>query len=337
MDKVNISEYRGVSIFAEQKDGKLNKVTLELLGRGRELADILKVDLSAVLVGYNVGELCKELISYGADRVFIADDPEFENYRSDTYAAAVCMQIREFKPEIFLVGATSLGRDLAPKLSRRLGTGLTADCTGLDIDDQGMLLQTRPAFGGNIIATIVTPNHRPQMATVRSRVMASLPRDDGRKGEVVKIPYKLDAVDLRVKVLDIVKEIKRGVNLEEAEVIVAGGRGLASAEGFKVLEKLAGALGGEIGASRDAVDAGWISHAHQIGQTGKTVRPRLYIACGISGAVQHTAGMKNSDMIVVINTDPLAPIFEIADYGIVADLYQAVPALTAAIENYKNS
>ncbi|MBF7083000.1 electron transfer flavoprotein subunit alpha/FixB family protein [Desulfallas sp. Bu1-1] len=246
------------------------------------------------------------------------------------------MQIRESKPEIFLVGATNLGRDLAPKVGRRLGTGLTADCTGLDIDDEGMLLQTRPAFGGNIIATIVTPNHRPQMATVRPRVMVSLPRNEGRRGEVVKIPYKLDTMDLRVKVLDIVKEIKRGVNLEEADVIVAGGRGLGSAEGFKVLERLAGVLGGEIGASRDAVDAGWISHAHQIGQTGKTVRPKLYIACGISGTVQHTAGMKESDMIVAINTDPAAPIFEIADYGIVADLYQAVPALISAIESYKN-
>ncbi len=333
-----MNDHKGLWVFAEQKQGKIKSVTLELLGKGRELADILGVELTAILLGHNIQGLCQELISYGADRVLVADHKSLENYQTDTYTRIISQQVKERKPEIILVGASHIGRDLAPRVARRLDTGLTADCTELGIDEaERLLLQTRPAFGGNIIATIVTPEGRPQMATVRPKIMVSLPKDSTRKGEIVPVPVTEFAEDLRVKILSIVKGDKHGCNLEDAEIIVSGGRGLGKPENFKIIEALAKALGGEVGASRDAVDAGWISHDHQVGQTGKAVRPSLYIACGISGAVQHLAGMKDSETIVAINSNPKAPIFDVADFGIVGDLKVVVPALTQMILEQKEN
>ncbi len=332
-----IDDYRGVWVLAEQRDGELRRVTLELLGKGRELADNLGVDLTALLLGQDVANLSQELINYGADRVFLAESPRLEYYRTDTYTRIIVHEIREHKPEIFIVGATYLGRDLAPRIAKRLDTGLTADCTELTIDqEKRLLVQTRPAFGGNIMASIVTPEHRPQMATVRPRVMKAVTRDASRNGEIIKIPVNIDEKDMRINILEIVKEARKGVNLEEADIIVAGGRGVGTPEKFKVLEELAQVLGAELGASRDVVDAGWISSTHQVGQSGKTVTPKLYICCGISGAVQHIAGMRDSEVIVAINKDPEAPIFQIADYGIVGDLHQVVPRLTEKLRRYKD-
>ena len=328
----DLDEYRDVWVLAEQRDGTVRGVTLELLGKGRELADCLDSQVVAVLLGNDVGDQCQELIRYGADKVIWIDDPKLEHYQTSIYTDLITRQILKFKPEIFLVGATYLGRDLAPRVARRLGTGLTADCTGLSIDKEARLLvQTRPAFGGNIMASIVTPLHRPQMATVRPRVMKAMDRDTTTKGEVVRIPFDIDPKSTIVKILEIVKEGKQSVNLEEADIIVSCGRGVGAAEKLGVIKELAESLGAEVGASRDIVDAGWISSTHQVGQTGKTVRPKLYIACGISGAVQHLAGMKESEAIVAINNDPDAPIFQIADYGIVADLHQVLPLLIQAI------
>jgi electron transfer flavoprotein alpha subunit len=332
----DIGQYHDVWVLAEQRDGAIRSVALELLGKGRELADMLGTQLVAVLPGHSAGEQSQELIYHGADKVLWLDDPALEHYQTGTYAEAITRQVNELKPEIFLIGATYLGRDLAPRLSQRLNTGLTADCTGLDIDTkERLLVQTRPAFGGNIMAAIVTPAHRPQMATVRPKVMQAMKRDASRKGEVVRVEEKTGPQSLMVKILEIVKEDKKKVDLEETEVIVAGGRGLGAAEGFEAVRELAELLGGEVGATRDAVDAGWIRNIHQVGQTGKTVRPTLYIACGISGAVQHTAGMSESETIVAINRDPEAPIFQIADYGIVADVNQALPLLTAEIKRLR--
>lgn len=332
MDKLNLDEYRDVWVLAEQRDGKLRNVVLELLGKGRELADSLKVKLVAILLGNNVEDQCQELINFGADKVIWIDDPKLKHYQTDIYTDIITRQILKFKPEIFIVGATYLGRDLAPRIAKRIDTGLTADCTGLDIDEEARLLvQTRPAFGGNIIATIVTPSHRPQMATVRPRVMKALNRDTARKGEIIKISPDIDEKNIIVRILEIVKEAKKSVNLEEADIIVSGGKGVGAPEKFKVIEELARVLGAEVGASRNVVDAEWIPSTHQVGQTGKTVRPKLYIACGISGAVQHLAGMRESETIVAINNDPEAPIFHIADYGMVADLHQVIPLLIKEI------
>lgn len=335
-DNVDINEYRNVWVLAEHRDGVLREVTLELLGKGKELAGELGVKLAAILLGNDVGGFCKELINFGADKVFWADDPRLAQYQTITYADVITEQILNNKPEILLIGATYLGRDLAPRLAKRLNTGLTADCTGLEIDKEARLLvQTRPAFGGNLMASIVTPQHRPQIATVRPRVMKALERDASRIGEVIKVPVNLSHEKLMIKLLDVVKEKKKSVNLEEANIIVAGGRGVGSAANFKLIEELAEGLGAEVGASRDVVDAKWISSTHQVGQTGKTVRPKLYIACGLSGAVQHVAGMKESEVIVAINNDRDAPIFQVADYGIVADLHQALPLLIQMIRQSK--
>ena len=332
----DLDEYRDVWVLVEQRDGEIRGVTLELLGKGRELADSLDSQLVAVLLGNSVGNQCQELISYGADKIIWIDDPQLEYYQTGIYADVITQQVLKLRPEIFLMGATYLGRDLAPRVSRRLGTGLTADCTGLSIDEEARLLvQTRPAFGGNIMASIVTPLHRPQMATVRPRVMEAMDRDETRKGEVIKIPLDIDQKSVMVRILEIVKEGKKSVNLEEADIIVSGGRGVGTPKKFEVIEELAEVLGGEVGASRDVVDAGWISSTHQVGQTGKTVRPKLYIACGISGAVQHLAGMRESETIVAINSDPHAPILQIADYCIVADLHQVVPLLAQAVKQSK--
>lgn len=322
-------EYSGVWTFAEQRNGELRNVSLELLGKGRELADDLEVELTAILLGEKLEEKCHELISYGADAVLWIDDRRLKHYQTDIYTDIVTRLVRERKPEILIIGATYLGRDLAPRIARRLGTGLTADCTGLDIDkEMRLLVQTRPAFGGNIIATIVTTSHRPQMATARPRVMQPLKKDTTRKGSIIRIPAHIDEKNIVMKILEIVKEAKKGVNLEEADIIVSGGKGLGEPGKFKLLEDLAEVLGGAVGASRNVVDAGWISSTHQVGQTGKTVRPKLYVACGISGAVQHIAGMRDSEVIVAINKDPEAPIFGIADYGVVANLHQVLPLLT---------
>ncbi|HHY77755.1 MAG TPA: electron transfer flavoprotein subunit alpha [Clostridiales bacterium] len=332
----DLSAYKGVWVFAEQRQGKLMFTSLELLGEGRKLADKLGVELSALLLGYEVDDICQELIYYGADKVIYAEHKLLQNYTTDGYTKVITDLVNERKPEIMLIGATNIGRDLAPRVAARLNTGLTADCTKLDIDEeQKILLQTRPAFGGNIMATIVTPKHRPQMATVRPGVMKKMEKDETRKGIIEKVEAQLSDEDLRVKVEQVVKSAKQTVNLVEAEYIVSGGRGLGGPEGFKLLEELANALGGVVGSSRAAVDAGWISHDHQVGQTGKTVRPKVYIACGISGAIQHLAGMQNSDCIIAINKNPDAPIFSVADYGIVGDLYKVVPMLIEEVKKLK--
>jgi electron transfer flavoprotein alpha subunit/NAD-dependent dihydropyrimidine dehydrogenase PreA subunit len=321
---VRLEDYRNVWIFAEQRDGALTKVARQLMGKARELGDTL---------GHDIEPLAEELIWYGADEVIVVDHPLLETYRTDTYTKSMATLINEKKPEVVLFGATHVGRDLAPRVAQRIHTGLTADCTGLDIDEsERLLLQTRPAFGGNIMATIACPRHRPQMSTVRPGVMRAVPEDKTRTGEITKVDVELSEADLMTTILEVVKEAKHTVDLEEAKVIVTGGRGLGGPDGFHLIEQLATVLGGAVGASRAAVDAGWISHDHQVGQTGKTVRADLYIACGVSGAIQHQAGMKECKYIIAINKDPSAPIFQLADFGIVGDLYKVVPALVKEIE-----
>ena len=332
----DLSAYKGVWVFAEQRQGKLMFTSLELLGEGRKLADKLGVELSAVLLGHEIDNICEELIHYGADKVMYANHKLLQNYTTDGYTKVITNLVNEKKPEILIIGATNIGRDLAPRISARLNTGLTADCTKLDIDEeQRILLQTRPAFGGNIMATIITPKHRPQMSTVRPGVMKKLEIDMSRKGIVENVKIDLKQEDIRVNVEEIVKSAKQIVNLVDAHYIVSGGRGLGNPEGFKLIKELADALGGVVGSSRAAVDSGWISQDHQVGQTGKTVRPIVYIACGISGAIQHLAGMQNSDCIIAINKNPDAPIFSVADYGIVGDLYKVVPMLIEEVKKLK--
>ncbi len=323
----DLSAYSGVWVFAEQHKGSVASVSLELLGEGRKLADKKKAKLAAVLIGSGVKERAKDLIAFGADTVYVADDPQLKDFTDDAYAAVLTDLARKHSPEIILAGATAIGRSFFPKVASTLVTGLTADCTMLDIDSaSGHLHQTRPAFGGNIMATIVTPNHRPQMATVRHKVMKPAERNDGRKGEVVDVPYAPAAAP-RAKVVKTVEELTETVNICEADIIVAGGRGMGTPKNFALLEELAKVLGGAVAATRGAVDEGWIPYSHQVGQTGKTVCPKLYIACGISGAVQHVAGMSSSDTIVAINKDPDAPIFNVATYGIVGDALEVVPLL----------
>lgn len=323
----DLSAYKGVWVFAEQHKGEIAGVSIELLGEGRKLADKRGTKLSAVLVGNGIKDKAKDLIAYGADIVYVADDPALKDFNDDSYAAVLTTLAIQHKPEIILAGATAIGRSFLPKVAATLYTGLTADCTELDIDQNtGNLLQTRPAFGGNIMATIVTPNHRPQMATVRHKVMKPAIRDDSRKGDIVEVRFT-QAGDVRTRVLKTIDEIGETVNICEADIIVAGGRGMGCAANFKLLEELAKVLGGAVAATRAAVDEGWISYSHQVGQTGKTVCPKLYIACGISGAVQHVAGMQSSDIIVAINKDPDAPIFNVATYGIVGDVMEVVPLM----------
>lgn len=326
--------YEGIWIFAEQHQGRLAEVVRELLGAAQDLAAQRQTQVAAALLGHDVSWMVDELFAYGADRVYLVEHLELTSYRTEPYAHVLAKLVEEFKPEIFLLGATPLGRDLAPRLARRLGTGLTADCTELAIDpEEKILLQTRPAFGGNLMATIACPHHRPQMVTVRPGVMRKKKPDYGRRGEAVRRSYEIPPQCLRTRVLEVVEQARTTVNLEEAEIIIAGGRGLGGPEGFKKLEEVAGLLGATVGASRAAVDAGWISREHQVGQTGKTVKPKLYIACGISGAVQHLAGMQNSECIVAINTDPEAPIFKVADYGIVGDVHQVLPVLVEELKS----
>jgi len=327
--EVDLSAYQGVWFWVEQFQGQASSISWEMAGKGRELADELGTTLTACVLGQGVEHIAQEAICYGADRVFLVEDPTLSVYRTDPYAAVLVDLVRKYKPEVFILGASTRGRDLAGSVATKLCTGLTADCTELTIDPETRLLrQTRPAFGGNIMATIICPHHRPQMATVRHRVFEmpemnapplSPPKLGGRKGgQIVR--------ERAVKVVDFI--VQEGeVNLTDAQVIVAGGRGVAGAEGFTPIFELAEVLGGAVGSSRAAVDAGWIPYAYQVGQTGRTVRPDLYIACGISGAIQHLAGMKTASCIVAINTDPEAPIFQVAHYGIVGDLFQVVPAL----------
>jgi len=323
--------YSGVWVFAEHRDNKLMPVTYELLSAGRILADKLNQKLGAVLIGKEMSGFAQELIGYGADEVYLAEDPLLESYSDDGYTMVMVDLIQEHKPEILLIGATIIGRSLSPRVGARLQTGLTADCTGLDINEDGNLLQTRPAFGGNIMATIISPNTRPQMATVRPKVMKRAEFDSSRTGTIIKAATNLSSGDIHTRILQVIKETKERVNLDEAEIIVSGGRGLQTKENFRLIRELADALNGTVGASRAAVDAEWISHHHQVGQTGKTVCPKLYIACGISGAIQHLAGMQSSDCIVAINKDPDAPIFNVATYGIVGDIFEVVPKLISRL------
>lgn len=326
-DPEDFSNYSGVWVFAEQKDNSVLQVVLELLGGGRKLADTLSVPLSAVLLGSKIEDQANTLFAYGADRVYLVEDESLENYNDESYADIFTQLVNKYKPEIVLVGATAYGRSLAPRVASRLNTGLTADCTELGIDPETKnLLQTRPAFGGNLMATIICPDRRPQMATVRPKVMKPMEPDYSRKGEIIR-PDVLIPDNLLIKVIERVHTVYEKVSLTEADTIVSGGRGLGDAKNFELVRELAEVLGGAVGASRATVDAGWIDYSHQIGQTGRTVGPRVYFACGISGAVQHLAGMSSSDIIIAINKDADAPIFKIATFGIVGDVLEVLPEL----------
>lgn len=334
---MNISDYKGVWVFAEQRDGELQKVSRELLGKGREIADKLGTELSAVLLGSNAEDIAKELVAYGADKVLYADSPLLKHYTTDAYAKVICDMVKERKPEVILVGATFIGRDLGPRISARLSTGLTADCTGLDVEEETKnLLMTRPAFGGNLMATIACADHRPQMSTVRPGVFEKLKKDDKRKGEIVKVKIDLTEADIRTKVDEVIKLAKNIADIGEAKVIVAGGRGIGCKENFDLLRELAKVMDGTIAGSRAAIDSGWLDKAYQVGQTGKTVRPDIYIACGISGAIQHLAGMQDSGYIIAINKDEDASIMKVADLAIVGDYKKVVPELIAGIKAAKN-
>ena len=320
-------------MFAEQREGKLMPVVAELLGEGTKLAADIGTHLAAIVCGHQVDHLADELIGWGAHKVYIYDHELLTQYTTDGYSLAIKQAIDQYKPEIILYGATHIGRDLAPRLAAMVDTGLTADCTGLEIDPEDKKIkQTRPAFGGNLMATIVCPNHRPQMSTVRPGVMDKLCFDASRKGEVIRVTPQLVDSDIRTKVKEVVKTMREAVSLTDAEVIVSGGKGIGCPEGFDLIRALADKLGGVVGASRACVDAGWIDHSHQVGQTGTTVKPKIYIACGISGAIQHLAGMQSSDYIIAINKNEDAPIFEVADYGIVGDLYQVIPEMIAQMD-----
>jgi electron transfer flavoprotein alpha subunit len=320
--------FQGVWVFAEQRDGKLKSVAYELLSEGRKLADKLGTELCAVCLGRNI-EGAEGLVAYGADKVYLADDPALADHQEDYYTGVLVDLIRKHKPEILLAGATAMGRSFIPRVAAIIYTGLTADCTGLDIDPESkLLLQTRPTFGGNVMATITCQAKRPQMATVRPHVFKRAAPDEGRRGEIIKVDFDKKSVTSRTKLLSFVEDLSERVKLDEAESIVSGGRGLGKPENFQIVADLADALGAALGSSRPPVDDGWIPYSHQVGQTGKTVCPKLYIACGISGAVQHLAGMQTAEVIVAINEDPNAPIFEVATYGIVGDLFKVVPMLT---------
>ena len=328
--RVDIESYNGVWVFAEQRNGSLQNVAFELIGEARRIADLLSQELCAVLYGHNVSHLAEELLYYNVDKVYYVDDPALSVFQDDPYAEAMAFLSRKYKPAIILTGATNIGRSFIPQVAIKLQTGLTADCTSFDIDETGKhLMQTRPAFGGNIFATIATYYNRPQMATVRHKVMKPMPRSDKKRGEVITVSFaQSDSLPCRTTFIKSVDEIESTINLAEADIIVSGGRGIGDPSFFEEITKLAETLGGAVGASRAAVDAGWISYAHQVGQTGRTVCPKLYIACGISGAVQHLVGMQSSDVIIAINKDPNAPIFKVATFGIVGDVHEIVPALT---------
>ncbi len=340
---MNLEEYKGVFVFAQQVDNKLSSIALELVGKGKDLAKDLDTQVTAVLIGSDVKGLCTELAEYGADRIIVVDDPELKEYRTEPYAHALSEVIKKYKPEIMLVGATAIGRDLGPRVSARIHTGLTADCTQLDIGDfpinpvpgkeqkHNQLLMTRPAFGGNTIATIACPDFRPQMATVRPGVMQKAPRTEGAQAVIEEFNPGFTPDNKYVEIMEIVKAVSDIEDIMDAKILVSGGRGVGSPENFKLLEDLADAIGGTVSCSRAVVDSGWKPKDLQVGQTGKTVRPHVYFAIGISGAIQHLAGMEESDIIIAINKDETAPIFDVADYGVVGDLNKIVPALTEKI------
>jgi electron transfer flavoprotein alpha subunit/NAD-dependent dihydropyrimidine dehydrogenase PreA subunit len=329
----DIDSWKGIWVFCEFTNGTLASVATELLGIGRKLADSRGVTLSAVLLGHMTGDSGEKLIGYGADIVYRVDNPAVELFTDDIYGKILTDLIRKHKPEVVLAGATAIGRSFIPGVATTVNAGLTADCTGLEIrEDDGMLLQTRPAFGGNIMATIVCPHTRPQMATVRPKVMKELPFDSARTGEIIEVMPSARQLTSRIQVLESVTGEQSHVNIQESDILVSGGRGLENEKGFEMITKLASVLGANVSASRAVVDAGWIPYPHQVGQTGKTVAPKLYIACGISGAIQHVAGMQSSEVIVAINRDPDAPIFNVADFGIVGDLYEVIPKLIAQLE-----
>lgn len=341
---MNLEEYKGVFVFAQQVDNELSSIALELVGKGKDLAKDLGAEVTAVLIGSDVKGLCTELAEYGADRIIVVDDPELKEYRTEPYAHALAEVIKKYKPEIMLIGATAIGRDLGPRVSARIHTGLTADCTQLDIGDfpinpvpgkeqkHNQLLMTRPAFGGNTIATIACPDFRPQMATVRPGVMQKAPRVAGAQAVIEEFNPGFTPDNKYVEILKIVKAVSDIEDIMDAKILVSGGRGVGSPENFKLLEDLADAIGGTVSCSRAVVDAGWKPKALQVGQTGKTVRPHVYFAIGISGAIQHLAGMEESDIIIAINKDETAPIFDVADYGVVGDLNKIVPVLTEKIK-----
>ncbi len=342
---MGLEEYKGVFIYAQQVDNEISSIAFELIGKAKELAADLNTEVTAVLLGSNVKGLATELGEYGADKVIVVDDPALETYRTEPYAQALVSVINEYKPEIMLVGATAIGRDLGPTVSARVKTGLTADCTKLEIGDfplnampgqeqkHNQLLMTRPAFGGNTIATIACPDNRPQMATVRPGVMQKLPKESGRTAEIIEYNPTLEENNRYVEIMDVVKAVGNVENIMDAKVLVSGGRGVGSAENFEMLRDLASCFnGGMVSCSRAVVENGWLAQDYQVGQTGKTVRPQIYFAIGISGAIQHVAGMEESDLIIAINKDEDAPIFDVADYGLVGDLKKIVPQLTAALK-----
>jgi electron transfer flavoprotein alpha subunit len=319
--------YRGVWVFAEQHHGQIKGVAYELLAKARELADSLKTEVGAVCIGHKLTDV-DSLSSHGADKIYLLESPELEDFREDAYAQKLAELIRRYRPEIVIAGATPMGRSFLPQVAARLKTGLTADCTGLDIDpEKGLLRQTRPTFGGNIMATIICPERRPQMATVRPKVFKKGAASDKRQGEIIRVNLDGEPVSSKTSLIEFIEDLSERINLEEADIIVSGGRGLGKAENFALIKELADLLGAAMGSSRPPVDDGWIPYSHQVGQTGKTVCPKLYFACGISGSVQHMAGMQTSDVIVAINDDPGAPIFDIATYGIVGDLFKVVPLM----------
>jgi len=344
VNKMSLEAYKGVYVYAQQVDNKISSIALELLGKARDLAKDLDTDVTAVLIGSDVKGLADELAEYGADKVIVVDDPELKEYRTEPYTHALASVINEFKPDIVLVGATAIGRDLGPRVSARVATGLTADCTVLEIGDfplnplpnqeqkHGQLLMTRPAFGGNTIATIACPDNRPQMATVRPGVMQKIEPIAGAKANIVEFNPGFTPDNKYVEILEVVKAVSDTVDIMDAKILVSGGRGVGSKENFKLLEDLAAVLGGTVSCSRAVTDSGWLPRDLQVGQTGKTVRPNVYFAIGISGAIQHVAGMEESDIIIAINKDEDAPIFDVADYGIVGDLNKIVPQLTEAIK-----
>ena len=332
--KMDIQDYQGVFVLIQQVDNKVAGVSHELLGKAKELAAKLETEVTAVLLGSGVSGLCSDLASYGADKIVMVDNQDLELYSTKPYTYAVCKVIERYKPAVVLYGATAIGRDLAPRVAARIRTGLTADCTKLDIADDGTknLRMTRPAFGGNIMATIICPDYRPQMATVRPGVMQKLKPVAGAKAPVDTFDVEIPASEKDVQILDVIKKESHKMDIQDAKILVSGGRGMGCPENFKILEDCANALGGTVSSSRAAVDAGWVEKDLQVGQTGKTVRPNLYIACGISGAIQHLAGMEESDVIIAVNKDETAPIFEVADYGVVGDATKIIPLFTEEVK-----
>ena len=336
MSTGNIQEYNGLWVFVEQRDGTPAQISLELLGKGRDLAEKLEVDVTAILIGHNVSEMAEELIFYGADRVIIADDPIAKDYRTEIYKEIIVGQAVKERPEILLIGATCIGRDLAPRISARLNTGCTADCTELTIDQEmRLIVATKPFFGRDLMADIICPLHRPQMVTVRPGVMELKDQDRKRHGELKYIDVNCKEEDIKVKVLETIRTVSDSISLEEAEKVVAAGMGVGTKEGFEIVKELAKLLGAQVGATSLPVDEGWVSEDKKIGQTGKTIRPKLYIGCGVSGAIQHSAGMIHSELIIAINTNPKADIFNYANYGIIGDSNEIVPALIKELKTIK--